>query len=98
MQNNNTLIIIVAVVVLIIAFYFISQNNKSKAADAAIATSPIVTTPVCVPFTKAEQDEQKKELNKICAKKQLIPVIGVFQFTSCLAKVDAQLTKVKTCP
>lgn len=96
MQNSNMGLIVLAVVVLIIAIYFINQNkNSQKLADAAIvASSP---PPPCVPFTKAQRDEQKKELNKICAKKQLIPVIGVFQFTACLAKVDAQLTPVKTC-
>lgn len=95
MQNNNTILIVIAVIVLIAAFYFINQNNKSKtAADVAIQEM----VPPCIPFTKSQQDEQKKELNKICAKKQFIPVIGPFQFASCIAKVDVQLTPVKTCP
>lgn len=87
---------IVIAVMAIIIIYLVMKNSTTSATAATLAANA-VPPPDCVPFTQAQQDEQKKELNKECAKLQFTPIIGVFQFTSCIGKVASKLTPVKNC-
>ena len=86
-------IAIVVLIVLVVYFYY--QNSKSKlAADAAVANNTVNT---CVPFTKAQQDAEKRKKQADCLNKNLIPFVGTVQSAACLANVDSTLTPIKNC-
>lgn len=96
---NNTLIIVgVIVVIAILGFYFYNKNNQAKiAADVQLASIAAEAPVECIPFTKAQQDVEKRNKQAKCANKILIPFVGVTQFTACMKNIAAELTPVKNC-
>lgn len=94
MQNNNIGLIVLTVVILIVAFYFFNKNQGQRVvADTAIQS----IAPACVPFTKAQQDAEKRKKRADCANKLLIPFVGQVQYYACYKNVDANLTPVTNC-
>lgn len=97
-MNTNTLIIVIVVLVAVVAFYLINKSNATRVADAA-AVVAANTPPPCVPFTKAQQDQEKREAQTKCYKFLLnpIPLLGKKQFSDCLHDVELNLTPVNNC-
>lgn len=95
MQNNNIGLIVLGVVILIIAVYYFNQNSTARQASADVAIQNIA--PPCVPFTKAQQDAEKRKKRADCANKLLIPFVGQAQWYACYKNVDASLTPIVNC-
>lgn len=90
---SRIVLIVIIVIVIISGLYFYNKNKKAKIAQEQIAALP----PPCVPFTKSQQDAEKRQKQANCAGKNLIPFIGQVQFIACLKNVDSTLTPVNNC-
>lgn len=103
----NALPWIITIIVLLAVIYFISKTTKEAktVADATVAaiaapqTIVVNTAPNCIPFTQAQQNQEKlaKIAKERCDMKALIPIVGPKQFSDCIKAVNASLTPVNTC-
>lgn len=93
-------IIVVIVVLIIVGFYFYNKNKQAKiAADVQLAQIAANTPPPCVPFTKTQQDQEKRDGNAKCYKELLnpVPVLGKIRYYNCIKKVKENLTQIVNC-
>lgn len=88
--------VVLAVIVLIAIMYFYNQNKTAKlqAQTAAVVAN---TPPPCVPFSKAQQDAEKRDKQTKCATKALIPFFGQAYYFTCMKNIAVGLTPVNNC-
>ena len=90
---SKYIIIGVFIILIIVAFVLFKKNKNAKIQQEIIANTP----PPCVPFTKEQQDAEKRQKEANCYGKNLIPFIGQAQFIACLSNVKSTLTPVNNC-
>ncbi len=89
--------IIVAVIVLAV-IYFVMQKNKTTVSPLqSVATASAAPISNCIPFTKAQQDAEKRTAQAKCANKLIIPIVGPTQYAACMKNVEISLTPVNNC-
>lgn len=88
---------IIVGIVILVAFYLINQNKTTVANTEAITAAVVTANAPCVPFTKAQQDAEKRNAQAKCASKLLIPFVGPAQYTACMKNVTVSLTPISNC-
>lgn len=92
--------VVLIVIVAVVIAYFIFSKPKTVVEDKTTIT-PVIplepAAPICVPFTKAMQDAEKRDKLAKCANKLLIPIVGQVQYYACAKNVEQSLTPVNNC-
>lgn len=92
---SSKVIIGILVLIIIIGIFYFYNKNKSTQKIADIAVSNI--SPPCIPFTKAQQDAEKRQKLADCTNKLLIPIVGEVQYAACVSNVKTNLTPIVNC-